>query len=56
MWVKIETERLMYIKNNQIKLRVENYIHLRDSILEDGDIESIGQLFILPSSYVGSPR
>lgn len=30
MYVKIETERLNYIRYNQCKLRVDNYIHLQD--------------------------
>lgn len=29
-YAKIESERLSFIRNNQIKLRAENYIHLQD--------------------------
>ena len=32
MYAKIETERLNFIKNNQMQLRADNYIHLRDTI------------------------
>ncbi|VVC31228.1 Helitron helicase-like domain, partial [Cinara cedri] len=32
MYAKIETERLNFIKNNQIQFRADNYIHLRDAI------------------------
>ena len=32
MYVKIETERLTFIRLNQAKLRLEEYIHLRDAI------------------------
>lgn len=32
MFVKIKTERLNYIKNNQSKLRVYEYIHLKNAI------------------------
>ncbi|XP_061381633.1 uncharacterized protein LOC133319827 [Danaus plexippus] len=56
MYVKVETERLAFIRFNQAKLRSEDYIHLRDAIHSDGDVQSIGRLTILPSSYIGSPR
>ncbi|XP_028967934.1 uncharacterized protein LOC114828343 [Galendromus occidentalis] len=35
MYAKIETERLLYIRLNQTKLRAEQYIHLRDAISTD---------------------
>lgn len=54
--VKVETERLAFIRFNQAKLRSEGYIHLRDAIHSDGDVQNIGRLTILPSSYIGSPR
>lgn len=56
MYVKIETERLNFIRFNQAKLRSEEYIHLRDAISSDGDANDIGRLSILPATYVGSPR
>ncbi|CAI6356259.1 unnamed protein product [Macrosiphum euphorbiae] len=34
----------------------EDYIHLRDAIENDGHVNDIGQLFILPSSFTGGPR
>ena len=37
MYVKIESERLQYIKFNK-KLRSERYIHLRDAII--GNVDS----------------
>lgn len=55
MYVKIETERLNFIRFNQAKLRSEEYIHLRDSISNDGDVNNIGRLTILPATYVGNP-
>ncbi|GBP67394.1 hypothetical protein EVAR_47111_1 [Eumeta japonica] len=55
MYVKVETERLAFIRFNQ-KLRSEDYIHLRDAIHSDGDVQNIGRLTILPSTYIGSPR
>lgn len=56
MYAKIESERLLYIRLNQSKLRSEQYIHLQDAILNDGDVNQLGKLVILPSSVTGSPR
>ncbi|KAL8606455.1 hypothetical protein ACOMHN_015544 [Nucella lapillus] len=56
MYAKIETERLTFIRLNQTKLRVEQYIHLQDALNVDGNAHNIGQQVILPSSFVGSPR
>ncbi|CAI6377043.1 unnamed protein product [Macrosiphum euphorbiae] len=41
MYVKIETERLTFIRLNQTKLRSEEYIHLRDAINTDGNAQNI---------------
>lgn len=58
MYVKIENERLRYIYLNQSKLRAENYIHLRDAVMNDAQVRpsNLGQMVILPSSVVNSPR
>lgn len=56
MYAKIETERLNFIRFNQKKLRSEEYIHLRDAINSDGNVQDLGKMIILPSSYTGSPR
>lgn len=56
MYAKIETERLLFIRCNQQKLRCEQYIHLQDAIANDEHFENIGKKVILPSSYTGSPR
>lgn len=55
-YVKIETERLAYIRFNQKKLRSEESIHLRDAINTDRNGNNVGRLTILPATYVGSPR
>ncbi|EPB67919.1 hypothetical protein ANCCEY_12989 [Ancylostoma ceylanicum] len=34
---KVENERLLYIRLNHQKLRVDDYIHLRDAMANDGD-------------------
>ncbi|XP_076258517.1 uncharacterized protein LOC143195346 isoform X2 [Rhynchophorus ferrugineus] len=56
MYVKIETERLTFIRLNQTKLRSEEYIHLRDAINTDGNAQNVGRMTILPATYIGSPR
>ena len=56
MYAKIESERLNFIRMNQKKLRVEEYIHLKDAIVNDGKVEEVGKLVILPSSFAGGPR
>lgn len=55
-YVKMETERLLYLRNNQKKLRADTYVNLRDAIANDKNVEDIGQRVILPATYTGSPR
>lgn len=56
MYAKIESERLLFIRLNQKKLRAEEYIHLRDAIAIDGNAANVGQMVILPATHTGSPR
>ncbi|UYV73206.1 hypothetical protein LAZ67_10002175 [Cordylochernes scorpioides] len=58
MYTKVESERLRYITLHQRNLRAESYIHLRDALSTDANINpnSLGQRIILPSSFVNSPR
>ncbi|GBM59737.1 hypothetical protein AVEN_40657-1 [Araneus ventricosus] len=56
MYAKIESERLFYIKLNQQKLRVEEYIHQSDATTNDGNVIDIGRMVILPATYIGSAR
>ncbi|KIH48241.1 hypothetical protein ANCDUO_21693, partial [Ancylostoma duodenale] len=56
MYAKIESERLLYIRLNQKKLRVDDYIHLRDAVVNDGSVSDIGRMVILPATFTGSPR
>ncbi|UYV77690.1 hypothetical protein LAZ67_15001947 [Cordylochernes scorpioides] len=56
MYAKIESERLLYIRLNQVKLRSEEYIHLRDAVVNDGNLRELGKMVILPSTFTGSPR
>ncbi|KAH1242581.1 Replication protein A DNA-binding subunit B [Glycine max] len=56
-YTMIESERLSYVRNNQKKLRVDNFCSLQQSS-EAGNIEGLGQgkRIILPSTFVGSPH
>ena len=56
MYAKIEGERLSYIRFNQSKLRADRYDNLKDAMQNDGDIDNLGQMVILPSTFTGSPR
>ncbi|GFW34180.1 helitron_like_N domain-containing protein [Trichonephila clavipes] len=58
MYAKIETEQILYIRLNQTELRSEQYIHLRDAIVNDGNVNpnELGRMAILPSTFTGSPR
>ena len=56
MFVKMESERLNYIRFHQKELRVDSYIHLMDAINNDAGLDQRSQLVILPSSFVGGPR
>ncbi|GBM88190.1 hypothetical protein AVEN_262796-1 [Araneus ventricosus] len=57
MYAKIEAERLLFIRLNQKKLRIDEYIHLKeDAIKNDSDPANHGKLVILPSTFTGCPR
>lgn len=58
MMAKMISERLHFIRRNQQKLRADDYIHLRDAVNQDANIQAanIGQCVILPSTFTGSPR
>ncbi|GFS33025.1 helitron_like_N domain-containing protein [Trichonephila inaurata madagascariensis] len=53
MYAKIESEPMRYIQFSQKKLRVEEYIHLRDAVSE-GNVSAFGKFIILPSNFMGS--
>ena len=56
VYAKIESERLLFIKCHQQKLRAEDYIHLKDAMENDGNLQETGKIIVLPSSFTGSPR
>ena len=58
MYVKMENERLTYIRTHQNELRANDYIHLKDALEHDGNIDpnDLGKIKILPGSLINSPR
>ncbi|CAK9817730.1 hypothetical protein ANTPLA_LOCUS9439 [Anthophora plagiata] len=44
MYAKIETERLIFIRLNQTRLRSEEYVHLRDAVVNDGNTINVERL------------
>jgi hypothetical protein len=54
-WMKIELERLNYIRFNQRQLRAEVYQGLADAVAA-GDTSEAGTYVVLPSTFLGSPR
>jgi hypothetical protein len=57
-YVKIEQDRLDYIRYNQKELKSENYQTLHDYVNTTADEQgkNVGKTIILPSSFKGSPR
>jgi len=53
MMAKIISERLHFIRNHQKKLRANDYVHLRDAVNNDANINAnnVGEQVILPSSF-----
>uniref|UniRef100_A0A182NCC1 ATP-dependent DNA helicase n=1 Tax=Anopheles dirus TaxID=7168 RepID=A0A182NCC1_9DIPT len=56
MYAKIESERLLFIRRHQQQLRIDQYIHLRDALHNDGNVSNIGSLVILLASFTRGPR
>ena len=57
-YVKIESNRLKYLREHQSDLHVARYQGLTDYLNNRADMEglTIGKVYILPSSFIGSPR
>ncbi|XP_044578930.1 uncharacterized protein LOC123261402 [Cotesia glomerata] len=59
-YVKVESDRLKYLKKQQPKLRAESYQglidHLRSQNAVNNTNSNIGKVIILPSTFHGSPR
>ncbi|OSC97528.1 hypothetical protein PYCCODRAFT_1351115, partial [Trametes coccinea BRFM310] len=57
-WASSEQERLRFLRCHQDRLRACVYSGLEDAISggRDVDLNELGRLIVLPSSYTGSPR
>ena len=57
-YVKMEANRLNFIRQNQTQLRVEDYSALQDHLEWQAAARgvTVGKTVILPSSFKGSPR
>jgi hypothetical protein len=54
---KVESQRLFYIRNNQGPLRAAIYGGVADAITNnDANINNLGRLIVLPSSFIGGHR
>jgi hypothetical protein len=53
-WMKIEEQRLNFIRFNQQKLKADTYKGITDAV-SNGET-NVGDWIILPSSHIGSPR
>jgi hypothetical protein len=54
-WLKIEEQRLNYIRFNQRQLRADLYCGFADAVASD-DTRNAGRYVVLPSTHLGSPR
>jgi len=57
-YVKVEGDRLNYLRQNQKLLLAENYVGLIDYVkrLTENTTERVGKVVILPSTFTGSAR
>ena len=55
-FVKVETERLFWIRTHQSELRAQSYAHLKDALSSDTNLAYVGKRCILPSTFTGGPR
>jgi hypothetical protein len=54
---KVESQRLFYIRNNQGPLHVAIYGGVADAVANnDANINNLGRLIVLPSSFIGGHR
>jgi len=58
MYVRIETERLNYIRHHQVELRRDMYLNIYHYVQNQAEENCgiIGRVVVLPSSFIGSPR
>jgi len=57
-YVKIESNRLDYLRNHQLELRVDSYRSVQDYVVKSAAEKGLppGRPIILPSTFIGGPR
>ena len=55
MYVKVEEQRLRYIRNNQKELKVDTYSGLADAVAAN-EHRQAGRYVVLPATFTGGPR
>ena len=58
-YVQAEKDRITFCKLNQNKLRIDSYSGLMDhlnNLTDNENIDCVGKVIVLPSSFIGSPR
>ena len=57
-YVKVERDRIEFIRNNKKQLRIESYQGLIDHLNNSANDMNgqVGKMIVLPSTFVGSPR
>jgi hypothetical protein len=56
-YIKVESQWLFYIRNNQGPLRAAIYGGVADDVAyNDANIDNQGRLIVLPSSFIGGHR
>lgn len=57
-YVKIEKDRIHYLRTHQKELRSDNYQGIMDYMAKKGQESNmkVGKIVILPSTFIGSPR
>lgn len=56
MWAKIQQFELIWVRNNQKKIRSDLYLGVVDAIQAGDDLNKIGKKIFLPSYHTSSPR
>ena len=56
MYIKIESQRMSFFRNNQDRLRAEEYDVYKEALNSGISANGIGKPVVLPSSFTGGPR
>jgi hypothetical protein len=56
VWAICDQNNLDWIRSHQSTIESDLYRGLKDALIRDVDVASLGRRFILPSSFNGGPR